>query len=148
MERDGVNSDEILSQDLESQNGISTPDESMRSQSDTWSMKSYPINSGKENRSCVSSSGYEKNSNSEENDSMLCPFNHLGEYNCSKSSISHATRACVPSLSKPAPAQEPKMAPPPKRKRKKYPNPGKTSRKRKRKFYKRDGAGKFTSAKS
>lgn len=67
----GANSDEILSADLDSQmNDISTPDESMRSQSDSWSMMSYPVTSNKDNKSCISSSGYERSSNIEENDSM------------------------------------------------------------------------------
>ena len=38
-------------------NDISLPDESMRSQSDNWSMKSYPIHQNYDNKSLTNSSG-------------------------------------------------------------------------------------------
>jgi len=95
----------------------------MRAQSDNWSMMSYPITSNKDNKSYISSSGFEKNSNIEEND----------DYSNDGKMMAHNDQDEMPA--------------PPKRKRKKYPNPGKTSRKRKRKLYKRDISGKFISNK-
>lgn len=121
---------EIMSEEIEWEiNDIYLPEESMRSQSDSWSIKSYPVNSN-----VIPNNNDQKGENistpSEENESMLCRrFKQvLG---------TPSTESKHSSWSGTQPEEnnwgDSSMPAPPTRKRKHYPMPGKNSRKRKRK---------------
>ena len=121
-------SEDLMSQDIDCQIGdIYLPDESMRSQSDNWSMKSYPVNSPVPDELQFANWANCGLSEVGENSSKR------GDSNTEKSSGKDNEDQPKDGDGEGSVNEDAAMPAPPKRKRKKYVMLKNTSRKRKRK---------------